>query len=299
MDVQVLQHGFGWIPRLAEARDDGEREHWIGLVDNMLAITLRMLEGRREVSDDEEDDDGEINGTPYDYDRWIFRIVATLLPQMRTDEAQSSLWKPVIDLGTDAHYWVEDFLSSWLCEASRDAANRDAFVRVWREMVEHVFTSGTWDGDTPHAWKSRDKLYHHLLGMDWSTELVTTEECRPVITSLAPYYQQWAERWLGQVDSAIAFARFLQKPAATDLLEMGLPILRDEVAHYGENEWRRDRLASSVCELLVTLCEDGRLRELRARSNDCYEATIGLLAILADRQHAPSLALQDRLAKGI
>jgi hypothetical protein len=206
---------------------------------------------------------------------------------------------PIIDLGTDAHYWVESFLTTWLEVGVQSDGTQLTFIETWTQMVEYVFTSGTWERETPHAWKSREELYHHLLGLSWSEEGITGVEFRPIISSLLPYYRQWSQRWLSHVDSAIAFATFLRKPAASDLIELGLPELNTAVQAFTDYEWNRDRLAPALFELAAFLADGARLVELRTKSMPCYEAFLSLLAVLAHRQYTPAMALQDRLSSGV
>ena len=63
----------------------------------------------------------ELSGTPSQYDYWIFQRIAQTIPQMTCEEQPEMFWKPILDLGPVAHYWVENFLSAWILYGLRNA----------------------------------------------------------------------------------------------------------------------------------------------------------------------------------
>jgi hypothetical protein len=92
-DTQVLESAFSWLPELSKARDARERRDWTNLWRELLAVVLRV------VGSEEADQNEELSGTPCAYDRWVFKEIAQLIPQMSFDEQPDQLWRPILELG--------------------------------------------------------------------------------------------------------------------------------------------------------------------------------------------------------
>lgn len=290
LDVQVLQAAFAWIPPLNGASTASERAAWIQEVIMALDVTLSMLP-------DVSDIDGEVDGTPYDFDRWVFERCAVCVAQMRSDEGPHRLWAPILDLDGKAHYWVSAFLSAWLINGRRAANSHEQYARRWSEMIAYVFASPMWSVNSGRGSFRTAELAAELMGLSWSGRAISEAEFTDVIEALAPQYRAFSDRWLVIPDIAAKFAYFLQRPAARPLRRDGIKWLNTRVASFDDYAWRDEGLEDALLEAVracwfecsTSMQEDCELRE----------AFLGVLDILNKRQNAGAFELRDEVVRNI
>ena len=287
-DVQVLEHGFAWVPALSAARGPMERQQWIKLTKNLLGITLAMVEL-------DDDSDAEIEGTPYDFDRWAFGRVVSLLPQLRADEHPDSFWAPILDLGSRAHYWVESFLGYWFLEGQRLAGSATAFVRCWRPMIEHALSSPEWDRNSGRSTFRVAEMWLELMGL--SSNGISGEEFAGPLGGLLPLYERWAHQWLALPRAATSFAAFLSQPAARRLLLPGIRWLSAGVSSFEEYDWHHFD-GKSACVTALRTCWE-RHRNALQTDAELRNAFLRLLTLLVRRQEPAALELHDVVARAI
>ena len=292
-DIQVLQPAFSWLPKLSEARGVGERQAWIETWRELLAVVLRM------VGSDEMDEGGELSGTPYAYDCWVFKGVAELVPQMTPEEEPERLWQPIVELGPTAHYWVKDFLCDWTCYGPDAAESPAEFVRHWRVMIEHCLSSPTWDAKG-RAGFHLDEMYIDLMGLGLGSERVGREEFAEPIGSMLDLYERWASDWLKRWHILRYLPAFLAKSGARDLVCPAIHWIGSAVEEYDDYDWRG--LRQGELEFLITgalrtcwlqhrksVRDDGTLRE----------AFLRLLTILTNRLCPSAMELRDEVVRSL
>ena len=244
LDVQLLQSAFDWIPQLNRASNSTERIAWLQLLKNALDIMIAMFDA--EVS---EEDDDEVNGTPYQYDSWVFQKLAVSISQMRPDEHPEQLWQPILNLGPSAHYWVSSFLGVWFVHGAQSAESATAFVDRWKAMIEWALASDSWTESKKLGHRLAD-LWVELIGLGWHSSVLDNGEYPNAIGSLADQYRVFAKRRLKWSNVASAFAGFLARPAGLSLRLTGISWLADAVQAYDPYDWRDDRLEGNLVEAL-------------------------------------------------
>jgi hypothetical protein len=290
LDLEVIKAAYAWLPPLGQARTEVERAEWLRFWEEALACSLRMIDDRRK-------EDGDVSGTPYPWDGWVFYGVARSIAECRSDERPERLWQPVLDLGAGAHYWIERFFREWFRICAETGSCRECFLREWRSMVEFAFLSSRWAFEPAgRSWDVRE-MWRDLLGLNQLVSYVWTTERKPIIAQMRDLFQRWASSALAEARSVVAFARFLQQPAARPILLDGLIWIAKSTAAADEWFWQERYLDGTVASLLDH-CWSTSQPDVR-RSADTLGAFNELLKRTADRQNPVALELLDRVARDV
>lgn len=282
LDIELLRHAFSWIPSLSEAQNETERAEWIEFWREALACTLRMI-------GTPSSDEWEVSGTPYEFDRWVLGRIASVIPEMRPTENGAALWRPILDFGVGAHYWVQDFLEEWFLQGLWQPPASQQFIRIWKEMLEYAFASPSWQFS--RGWFKLEKLWCTVMGMGAMYRSKWVEGHRATVSQMLSYYERWAGSFMNHPGCAIEFAQFLEQPAAADILCRGLQWLT--AAAETKGFWQEREMKSVVAGLLEATW---RLNERAVRrSADGLQAFKRLLQALVDAQEPVALELQHRL----
>jgi hypothetical protein len=279
LDMELVLASLSWMPGLDAALDDRERAQWIGLWQEALHCALKHA--RRS------------DNLPYDSDRHILKRVASLVAEMRADEHSERLWKPVLDLGTKGHYWVEDFLRSWFEGNRQNGGVRSGFTRMWRDVIDYARTSPAWNPGDYHV----EENWRALMGLDWL--LINFDywnaEKRNVVAAMAEAFEQWAEDRLHLSSNAVCFTAFLKQPAAEPLVLAGLPWLTSAAEKCGDDFWAQDRMPERLVALLDT-CARMHMRDINQEPGS-LSAFRFLLKGLVERRVPSAMALQESLTQ--
>jgi hypothetical protein len=154
LDLDFLLIAFSWVGRIETVRNVQEREEWVHFEREALDCVLRTFPKTIRQN-------SEYSGTPYQADSQVFKRVASFLLQSRPNEHPEELWKPILDLGAAAHYWVGNFLNSFLGSGLNDAPAGETFKRIWRSMLDYAFASAKWSRSN---WIYASDLWQDLLG---------------------------------------------------------------------------------------------------------------------------------------
>lgn len=291
LDWEIIQAAYAWLPPLAEATSEQERRSWIAVYDELLQFVLHNIRAAPR------DQRGEVPGTPYQFEYWVFELIAGLLPQLKETDHPERFWQPILDLGASAHYWVDSFLSRWFMSGSKAAPEPSVFVHHWQAMVAYALDSPLWRDDTSTPSRYRlTNLYIKLMGLGLGGSIFDDERYAGVIGHLFPLYEKWATEWLEYSRVATAFARFLTKPACRDMMLPGLTWLAHAIPQIPERGWERDRLSDALLSLLDT-CWKEHLFELETM-DEVKEAFLDLLNVLVAQGHPGALTLQDVILDG-
>jgi hypothetical protein len=97
IDLEVIQKGFGFVAAMVRQHPPGEGptlELYIRELFDLLMRTLPKLKDGDERS--------EIQGTPYESDRWIMARVAEFIARTNSVETAREFYRPVLDVGPAA-----------------------------------------------------------------------------------------------------------------------------------------------------------------------------------------------------
>ncbi len=284
-DFRLLKTAFSWMPPLSKAIDQKERSEWLGFWRQAITWSINILQP---------DDDGEISGTPSEWDRWLYEQIAGQVLHMTDDEKPEVLWMPILDLGAEGHYWVDDFLTEWFMKGLGSNVT-GIFTKRWREMIVHAFESEKWSSSKGRGWYYRTGLWCELLGMNYIISQLWDESKKPIIREIKEYYELWANTNLSDPRSAVIFVNFLMLPAAEVMLTEGLIWLEKAANEAGDNFFsdRHDNVQKPLARLLEISWKKHKL--LIQGHPEARESFMGLLRKLVNLQNPQAIEIQERL----
>src|ERR1700686_1671102 len=91
-----------------------------------------------------EDERSEIQGTPYESDRWIMARLAEFVVHTNSVETARQFYRPILELDPAARYWVRDFMHSWILQGLQVSPDLQGFSQIWQDMVVYTETLPAW-----------------------------------------------------------------------------------------------------------------------------------------------------------
>jgi len=243
----------------------------------------------------ETDDDGEISGTPSEWDRWLLERIVIQVLCMDDSERPDELWRPILNLGCEGHYWVDDFLIEWFMKGLGTENVSDDFIKRWKEMLEYAFRSEKWNPSGGYRRYYLNKLWCELLGMNYIISNLWGEDKKSIVREMKQYYERWANSSLPNTDSAAMFINFLMCPAAEEILFEGLTWL-DKASKEAGDKFFSDR-HNNIQKYIANLLEISwkKHKERIKRNGVIYAAFTCLLKKLVDLQNLQAIELQQSL----
>lgn len=285
IDLTLIQSVFAWLPALSEARNQNERSEWVALWKEMLDLFLWTMNAGV-------DDDQDIEGTPYEWDRWVLRKVAWIVQQLTEEEHPEDFWQPVLDLGSTGHYWVEDFLTEWISFALQ--ANRgQSVVDQWKAMIDFAFSSSNWDLASAKHNYYVSEIWCHLMGFNNVVRSLWSEEQRVLVDALKSYYQRWASTFLAVPRCLTAFSVFLKNRAAEGILFEAMTWVDRSISSASRAFFDERDVQESIVDLLDH-CWTNHKGPFRQQP-DAFKAFMNMLKKMADLQNHTALEIQQKV----
>jgi hypothetical protein len=239
----------------------------------------------------------EIDGLPHDFDAWVFGLAARAIPRMTHAEDPEALWRPILDLRTPAHHWVERFFWQWFTEGTKTAETPEAFTAPWEQMVRHALASSHWDPSANRTYHLAGMVFE-LLGFHFGADSVgSNQRFAAALGRMTDVFSLAARRWFVMPRVMNGFARFVVQPAAAQLLLPGICWLWHAVRSLDADDRREQDLGENLVGVLHQCWE----RENARASSDpqLREAFLGLLTTLASHGGHAAIALRDRVLDSI
>jgi hypothetical protein len=264
----------------------GERTKWLGYIRNFLDIVVGAVP---KITDPQEQ---EVDGLPEDFDGWVFGIVAGAIPCLTVSEDPRSLWQPILDLGSDAHDWVERFFWYWFTNGLRAAQSPEQFTQLWSAMIQYALASPAWDPNTNHSYDLAS-MVSELLGFDLRMNKVGQNPAfASALARMEDVFAAAAQRWFAKPRVVTGFLNFATEPAATGLLLPGIKWLAASVPSYDSYDWKYG-LEENLIAFLHTCWE--RERHRISADPALQAAFLSLLACVVSRGGHAAIALRDRV----
>jgi hypothetical protein len=74
-------------------------------------------------------------------------------------------YRPILDVGPAAKYWVRDFLQSWIMQGLHVSADLHGFALIWQDMVAYAETLPAWRPGEANYWSRAESLATELMGL--------------------------------------------------------------------------------------------------------------------------------------
>ncbi len=285
LDLQLISSAYEWITGLDKAHNEIERNHWLEFwIQSVETLCWILGEGSPEIE--------AIDGTPYEFDRWLFQKLPPILISTKSTHEAESLWCPILKLGVPAHYWIDTFLNDWWVYGfPNNAEKQQHFLSIWKDMWKFTRTSPSWNDTVKRSW-DMNKSYCALMGLGELTLAFDfwSEDKSPLVKAMTEEFRLWCEAHLSDETCAQAFIRFLSKPAASSLQIVGIKWLDQTITQHGFWHDSYKRIDKQLTDLL------DHCQKLIERDVDTRTAFFRLLRILVERQNTQAMALQERLS---
>jgi hypothetical protein len=283
---RVLAASFGWVDLTATA-PRADRDHSLAALRELIAVVLSTFPPATGSAYE------EIEGTPGDLDNWTFRLLARCLPAMRPADRPELLWRPILDLGPRAHYWVEHFLAAWFTHGFEAAEGPEDFGRVWSEMVRYALDHPLWPA-APQRGLFLDGMVCELLGCNWGARTVAADgRYVSVLGQMGVVFERAARRWFARPRVASGFADLIVLPAAPRILSQGIVWLHEAAGQYNDHDWEERGLRDNFLTALRVCWE--RDHQAVAHTPALNRAFLGLLTKLSSFGDHTATALHERI----
>src|SRR5882724_5408928 len=90
-------------------------------------------------------------------------------------EDPDALWRPILDLGTPAHHWVEHFFWEWFTGGVQGAETPEGFAAPWARMVRYALAHPLWDPTSNRTFDLDDMVFE-ILGFHFGADSVGGDE---------------------------------------------------------------------------------------------------------------------------
>jgi hypothetical protein len=293
IDLEVVQKAFGFL--FAMLRDPQRPDEALleGYVRELFNLLIRTL-----PRPDPDDERAEIEGTPYGPDRWIMERVAEFVACRSSVGTARNYYRPILELGPAAKYWVEDFLESWMSHALPVSTDLAGFAKIWQDMIAYVEILPAWQPGEGNYWCPAEGLAVNLMGLNEAAIAVLGDaKYRGLVSSMAPTFERWGARWLKYGSAAGWLAYFLRTESGQVLLTQSVKQLSVVVGSLPSREWEHHELGPLFTEAL-SLCWKTRRKEVE-KDPSLHEAFLHLLADLCARQIPEALHLRSKVSEAL
>jgi hypothetical protein len=291
LDLQIIQKGFGFTAGMIRYPVDAENKLLQEYIRELFDLEMRSLP-RADAADERT----EIEGTPYEYDIWVMERVAEYVARTNSVETARQFFRPILDLGPAARYWVEDFLQSWISRGLQVTSDVAGFSRIWQDMLQYAETLAGWQPGEGNYWSRAEGLAAHLIGLsDQSITVLGDPKYKGLITSMSGAFERWCSRWLKYSSAANWFAYFLRTESGSVLRLQGIKQLAATVEQLPDRDWHRNDLGALFTEVLALSWKDQQA-EIE-RDATLKQAFLSLLAVLCGRQIPEALHLRAKVSQ--
>ncbi len=293
IDLEVIQKGFGFVAAMIQEGLTDEETTLRRYVDELFDLLMRSL-----PRPDNDADRAEIEGTPYESDRWILLQVAEFIARTNSLETGRAFFRPILQYGPAARYWVEDFLDSWTSRAIQVSPDLQGYAKIWQDMVAYTETLPAWDAPKGDYWSRAEGLSMHLMGLSESGVVVLGQpHHQDLVASMAGTFERWGSGWLRFGSPASWFAYFLRTESAQILLPQGVKQLAAAVDAIPGRDWQYNDLGGMLTEVLSRCWK--HYQNKVEKDSDLRAAFLHLLAVLCARQIPEALHLRTKVSEAL
>lgn len=103
------------------------------------------------------------------------------------------------------------------------SSDLQGFARIWQDMIAYSETLSAWQPNEGNYWCRAEGLAVHLMGLsEVAIKVLGDRKYKSLISSMAPTFEQWGNRWLKYASAAGWFAYFLRTESGQVLLPQGV-----------------------------------------------------------------------------
>jgi hypothetical protein len=285
LDIEVLRKGFGFL-QVALTESAIPQPIFTDIFREVFDLEMATL-----PTTDPDKGFRELRDSPYDFDNWVMTLAAVRIAHANSIETAREFYRPILNIGPVARYWVAKFLQAWIVSGLPLSKDRAGFVRIWQDMMAYVDPLPDWQPGSPGCWCPAEILAPELAGIDEAAVAVLGKATyRPVVEAMAPTFEAWGNRWLGYASVAQWYANFLTTESGEAVLAPGIRQLAKVTNSFTDDGWNRYELgvllAAALSKAWANLRADIEL-DVALR-----EAFLKLLAAVCARNVSQALNLR-------
>ncbi len=191
IDPTVIQKAFGFLYQMVRESVPAEELRLRSYVQEVFDMEMCSLP-RPEANDNR----SEISGTPYDADRWVTARVAEFIAPANTVQVARSFYRPILERGPAAKYWVEYFLGAWFSDGLAVSEDLNGFGAIWQDMIAYTETLPGWQPSDGNYWSRAEGLAVHLMGLsEIGIKVLGEKKYKTLISSMAAAFERCGSRW--------------------------------------------------------------------------------------------------------
>jgi hypothetical protein len=234
LDLEVLRKGFAFLPAMITAALPHEQQRLERYVRELYNLEMQTLPRPKPG-----EESFEIEGTAYDFDWWVLSRVAEFISRQNSVEVARTFYRPILELGPVARYWVEDFLQAWITRGIEISPDLVMFSKIWDDLAQYAMSLPAWRPGDGSYWSRAESITVDLMGLrDSQTTLLGQAKYRSVITAMAPTFDQWASHWLKYGSVAAWLCRFLPTESGQIWLSTGITHLAAQFTSFRDRDWQ-------------------------------------------------------------
>jgi hypothetical protein len=235
----------------------------------------------------------KVEGTPWEFDRWILQLIAVHSARLNTEEAMG-FCRSVLRIAPAANYWGRAFLNAWVVDGLPRTLDASVYVATWNAMVDYVWPLQDWQATKPSHHCPAEYVVDHLCGLhEDQIAVLGRGQYQAVVSGMAEALAAWAKRWLPFESLAQGYACFLTTESGRALLPQGLIHLASCVEQYRVHELKRYELGELLSTALSVAWVDsyGAIRS----QPKVQEAFLKILTNLCARPIPRALQLRSKI----
>lgn len=291
VDLQLVMSCYKWIVKERFWEQKKEYEQSFLRLTDLFQYTIRKIKERKPRRDDD-------YGIPDMWDRWVFDYLPIVIIRLDSLKEAEEFWRPIVELGSPYHYYVEDFFKGLFITYFQHVENknqddvREKFISNWKGMVDFAINYETWRFNQEKRWYHLDDMAIELMGLNSIYMDFWTNDLEIVVESMKDFYKKWSNEYLLYTSCAVSFVNFLKQPAANSIvLDCLLWIKEGYEKHI--NFWDEKDIFEPLAYLLNTVWtkKEDQLR----KNSKSFNAFRFLLSKLVENQNQIALELQSKI----
>lgn len=218
IDLEMIKHVFGSIPRLNTIDDNKERSYvlffWKQIV-NQIIFELGEVSSDSKLRRD----------SPTSFHFWAIDRITEFITEIKVEDKLKSevYWKPIFDFGYSACGHIDYFCMRFFTLNIPKKEKHNTFFEEWLKMIAHAYCCDTWILKGRH---DRKEIWVSLMGLT-STILIywKNEDYLDFFAKIAPVNIKWAQKHVGDQDTISKIIRILKTKAGLTVVKDGLEII--------------------------------------------------------------------------
>jgi hypothetical protein len=190
IDMQVIQNGFGFLAAMVRDASHHDKQNLHQYIGELFDLEMRTLPHPKTGQNN-----CEISGTANEFDMWVMARIAEFIAHAPSIETARVFYRPILELGPPARYWVEDFLQAWVSNGLQMTTDLESFSKVWQDMVQYTTTLPPWQPGKSGYWCPAESLAVDLMGLrEIVVAVLGNVKYKGVVSAMAPTIRSMGEQ---------------------------------------------------------------------------------------------------------